>query len=228
MTTDLPSLATVLGTRPYPGRACLAGRAGDGTPFWAYALTGRTTASRARVLVESPRGEVEVRDARDDGEPDSLRHYVALARRGDWFVVGNGDHVVPLRKDLAAGTDLGDAFAVPSFEPDPPIHTPRIWLGVRTGSDATYLGWARRAADGHAHRGLVSVAGFDAGFGVLLTTYEGTAVDVRTSAAPTDIRVQAHDIGELEREVWDALPADLRVGGLVLSPHRLRLLSGLA
>ncbi len=163
---------------------------------------------------------------RDDGEPDALRHYVALARRGDWLLVGNGDHVVPLCNDLAAGTDIGDAFAVPTFEPDPPIYTPRIWLGVRTGSDATYLGWARRAADGHAHRGLVSAAEFDPGFGVLLTTYEGSAVDVRTSAAPMDIRVKAHDIGALERELWDALPADLRVGGLVVSPKRLRLLSG--
>ena len=43
---------------------------------------------------------------------------------------------------------------------------------------------------------------------------------------PMDVRVQAQEVGALERELWDALPADLRVGGLVVSPHRLRLLSG--
>lgn len=221
-----PGVVDALAARPYPGRVCLTGRTGDGTLFWAYALTGRSTASRARILVESSNGDVKVRDARGGVAPDALRHYVALARRADWLVVGNGDHVVPLCDSLARGVSIGDASAVPTFEPDPPIYTPRIWLAVRTGSDVTSLGWVRRAADGHGHRGIVAVEELEPGFGVLLTTYDGSATEVRTSAVPTEISVAAWDIGALEQELWGALPADLRIASLVTSLRETRLLTG--
>lgn len=78
----------------------------------------------------------ELADA-DRGEHDALRHYVALARRGAWWVLGNGDQVVPIADDLAGGADLATAWGRHTFEPDPPIYTPRIWLAGQGSAERT-------------------------------------------------------------------------------------------
>lgn len=122
----MSDLGQILGTRGYPGRGCVSARLADGRLYLAYFLTGRSEASRSRTVELQPSGDVQVRDT-SGGDHDDLRHYVAAVRREGWTVVGNGDQVEPLASALAAGKDPASAWAEHTYEPDPPIFTPRIW-----------------------------------------------------------------------------------------------------
>ncbi len=212
----------VLVERGYPGRGLLATRTGDGLLWFAYFLTGRSAGSRSRELVVLDNGDVQVRDT-GDRPYDSLRHYTAVARRGSWCVVGNGDQVVPLAEDLAAGVGELQAASRHSYEPDPPIHTSRIWLAHSSASASDCLvGSARRSVRGGdgADRTLLDVAQLTTGTGVLMTTYDGSVTDVRGTSAALDVVVLAASGEELLAEIWAALNPARRVAAVILRPDR--------
>jgi IMP cyclohydrolase len=214
------SLAEVLSGRGYPGRGCLATRTQDGVLHFAYFLTGRSQASRARALAVLPSGDLQVRDT-GHGPHDGLRHYTAVARRGSWFVVGNGDQVVPLAEDLARGVSEVRAGQAHAFEPDPPIFTPRIWMAHSSASDVDcLLGFARRSArgDGRTDRTLIQVESLIPGTGILMTTYDGSASEVHTTPSASDVTVDAVSGQRLLTEVWAGLDYGLRVAAVVLQP----------
>lgn len=94
----MTTIQSVLQTRAYPGRGCLAARTSEGELVFVYFVTGRSRASKNRVLSATPSGDITVRD-RGDAQHDALRHYCAAASRGAWTVVGNGDQVEPIAVD---------------------------------------------------------------------------------------------------------------------------------
>jgi IMP cyclohydrolase len=210
-----------LASRPYPGRGILVARTGDGALCFAYLVTGRSASSRARELRVAPNGDVAVADTSGSGEADALRHYVALAQRGDWVVLGNGDHVEPLATALAAGEQVSTAWAAHTFEPDPPIFTPRIWLAryVDGTRPACLMGYVRRSGrgDGGADRVAWAFDELSAHSGVLMTTYAGTVTDVVPSLAPVEVTIAATDADDLLDEVWDGLAPQLRVAALTVA-----------
>ncbi len=114
-------LTDVLASRPYPGRACLAARTLDRQLSFTYVLTGRSTASREREIAILEGGDIVVRDT-SAARHDALRHYVAAARRGDWTVVGNGEHVVPLAEQLESGAGAAAACAARLRARSPHLH----------------------------------------------------------------------------------------------------------
>lgn len=215
-------LAEILAGRAYPGRGVLGFRTASGDLCLGYFLTGRSEASRDRELTTEPGGDVVVRGRGSDASTDVLRHYAAVARRGETLVIGNGDQVVPLSESLAAGVEPLAAFSAYQFEPDPPIFTPRIWLVTRTTDRPELLfGAAVRNARGtdEADHVAWAVAGLQPGDGVLLTTYEGTAAEVTTSRAPVDFAFSADGPQSLLDGLWDLLDPALRVAALVLDPR---------
>jgi IMP cyclohydrolase len=214
------SLAEVLAVRSYPGRGCLAARSNDGTLGFVYFLTGRSQASRARELVVVDGGDIAVRGRSGDSH-DSLRHYVAGARRGSWVVVGNGGQVVPVAEALQAGRAVPDAWRQHSYEPDSPIFTPRIWLvhnhDARTDA---IVGYVRRGREGAGADHVAWAAEtVEPGTGILMTTYAGTEAEVVTTTAPEDVRVRAASVTELLAEVWTELRRELRVGAFAVTPE---------
>jgi IMP cyclohydrolase len=214
------TLDAVLNRRTYPGRGLVAARTRSGTLFLGYFLTGRSAASRSREFTVQADGDVAVRDTSPSRAHDDLRHYVAAARRGGWTVVGNGDQVVPIADDLAAGADIEMAWARHTYEPDPPIFTSRIWLAIRTPADDCVLGFARRSErDDATDRVAWSVGALTPGSGVLMTTYDGTADQIIATRAPHDIRTESASAQELADEIWSALPKAVRVGAFVIDPE---------
>ena len=132
----------------YPGRGLAIGRDADGVPFFTYWLTGRSPASQARELVVHDR-EIIVRDT-SGGPVDDLRHYTAATRGDDWVIVGNGTQVGELTAAREQQPDLQLALRQLTYEPDPPIRTPRITAAATiTGTELTdvVIGSAR-AYDG--------------------------------------------------------------------------------
>lgn len=216
-------LREVLSSRCYPGRGCVAARTTDGTLLLGYFLTGRSAASRARRLELLSSGDIEIKDT-SDGAHDELRHYVASARRGRWTIVGNGDHVEPVATSLAAGTDPVTAWALHTYEPDPPIFTPRIWIGYREADDGVVVGSATRSnrSDGSADRLLLLPEALPAGEGILLTTYEGDVEQVLTSGTATSVRTSYASQSALLRDIWESLDSDLAVGAFVAPANDLK------
>lgn len=221
MVTELTSL---LIARGYPGRVCAAAVTDDGSPVLAYALTGRSSASRARQLALLPNGDVEVQDA-GEGPRDALRHYKALVRQDRWLVLGNGDQVEPIATALAAGRTELDAWREHTFEPDPPIWTPRIWMVSRNNGNELLIGWARRSPSGHPERGLLAVESIAPGTGYLLTTYDGSAADVRVSAEPVHVAASYRDADAFGDALWASLDPELRVAAFTVAPAQTRLIN---
>lgn len=210
------NLREALHTRPYPGRGVLVGHLSTGTPVGAYFLTGRSESSRARRLVRRKGSDIEVADT-SGGPHDDLRHYLAVAKRGPWLVFGNGDQVEPLATALADGCSVTSAWAAHSYEPDPPIYTPRIWAAWNLDdSHPPLLGSARRS---NRSNGAVDRVAWNCEFtspsdAVLLTTYNGTTTEVRAAREPLDVSVGADSVEQLVDDLWGALAPDLRVGAL--------------
>ncbi len=146
----------------YLGRGILIGRTSEGLDFITYFVTGRSTSSRARKLVqewEKDRVRTECTNAEQlsKGAPQLLV-YDAMRRVGDVFVVSNGAQTDVIAEEIKKNPGrnpariLMDAFANPvwvpeikngeftgnyidltSFEPDSPNWTPRISGVVKDG-----------------------------------------------------------------------------------------------
>ena len=219
----MTDLERALASRPYPGRGVLVGTLTTGTPFAAYFLTGRSAASRARQLQVRDSSNVAVVDT-SGGPHDDLRHYLAVTQRGSWLVAGNGDQVEPLAEALAAGRSPLAAWAEHTYEPDPPIFTPRIWMAwdLRKAQEPL-LGYVLRSdrPDGSPDRVLWSSELSGSGAAVLMTTYNGTVTDVSTTRSPQDLTMSTATVEDAVEAIWRALDPSLRVAALAFDPHDL-------
>jgi len=218
-------LRIALAQRPYPGRGLVVGRLSSGAEVVVYFLTGRSEASRARYLRPNDLADIEVVDT-SGGPHDELRHYFALVRRGSWVVAANGDQVEPIAKALSTGSDPVAAFSMHTYEPDPPIWTPRIWVAWNLDADTLpMLGSAQRSdRSGEPDRALWLSELHQVGAGRLLTTYCGTVADVVTCREPLDIAVEAETVEQLLDQVWNGLDSDLRVGAFASEVRDMRSL----
>jgi IMP cyclohydrolase len=217
------TLEQTLQSRNYPGRGCVVARTSNGTFTLVYFLTGRSVASRARVLSRKSGENISVEDVRVGAEYDELRHYAAYVRQGDWAVFGNGDHVGPLANDLARGDDIGSASAKFAHEPDSPIFTPRIWVAFnqKSGSNPVYAGSARHSAptpDTTEHS-LWTVDASLSGAGAVITTYSGTPNNVTVSGVLELVEITAPTAESLLDFVWSSLSPDLRVAAFAITPE---------
>jgi IMP cyclohydrolase len=203
-------LTTVLADNPYPGRGLVLAGLVDGTPAIAYFLTGRSSTSRARDLHVERDGTLTVR-AVGDSHHDDLRHYVAAVRVGGWSVTGNGSQVPAIADDLAAGVGFGDALARHQYEPDPPIHTPRIVLAHCANEQVARFGSALRAQHvDSAYWATFQVPLPAAGAGYMLTTYASGPEPIPQRRL-LDAPLSAVDINEFAGLLWSAMPPVLRV-----------------
>ncbi|HSZ40644.1 MAG TPA: IMP cyclohydrolase [Trebonia sp.] len=213
------SLHEVLSANDYPGRGLVLARTPRDGICVAYFMTGRSPASRDRILVR----DKDALFARPRNAPghDPLRHYRAVTVGPDWCVTGNGDQVDTVTGNLGS---MHPAQAVQgiSFEPDPPLRTPRITVitprrpgpMLMAGSRASVLDPAR------THVSTVTAADMPPGGALLTTTYlsRGRQV-ISTSQPPAEVTADADGARELLAAVWSALPADLRVAAAVVQPH---------
>jgi hypothetical protein len=197
----------------YPGRGLAIGCDVDGVPFISYWLTGRSAASQARELVVRD-SEIVVRDT-SGGPLDDLRHYTAATRGDDWVIVGNGTQVGELTAAREQQPDLQLALRQLTYEPDPPIRTPRITASAAiNGTDLTnvVIGSAR-AYDGAPelteHPSLYA-ARIAPGTALTTTTYNGTATDITINGRPATVAVPAA-WSTISDALWSILTPSLRV-----------------
>ena len=121
------SLAKELSGNSYPGRGIVIGKSADGKyAVTAYFIMGRSVNSRNRIFVEDGTGiRTQAFDPSKLEDP-SLIIYAPVRVLGNKTIVTNGDQTDTLRDFIAAGKSPEEALRTRTFEPDPPLFTPRI------------------------------------------------------------------------------------------------------
>jgi IMP cyclohydrolase len=208
-----------LSTNPYPGRVLVLARTGDGDLAGVYALTGRSESSRRRRITQASPAEVRV-EAIDDRDHDSLRHYTAALSDERWTVLGNGDQVGIVFDRLFAGSAPAVALDSLSYEPDPPIYTPRITAVIDRGDGTAWLGAARRPAGlrDAANVTVTTVREMAVTDAVMLSTYRSGGSEVRVSATVHDLSTAAATPEALLDEVWSSLDPAYRIAAALIRP----------
>jgi IMP cyclohydrolase len=203
----------------YPGRVLTVARTADGTLAGVYALTGRSESSRRRQIVQVSPAELRVSPVDDHGH-DDLRHYTAGLSDEQWTVFGNGSQVGTVFDRLFAGAPPAVALDELSYEPDPPIHTPRITAVVARASGTVWLGAARRPAGARstADVTVTTVREMAVSDALTLTTYHSDGVTVTASATVTEFATPAATPDALLDEVWSSLDPAFRVAAALISP----------
>lgn len=215
----MPNLFDVLSANPYPGRGVLAARTHSGAVLGGYFLTGRSAASRDRVLRQVG-GDLVVGPSAD-AEHDPLRHYAAATTAGDWLVLGNGEQVSQVAQRLNAGRTPADALGGLEYEPDPPIRTSRITALIHRDAGHTAVFGAARPSRGKrltTNVMTLTVQALEPGEAVLLTTYVSDGERVSVADPFVETSVGAGSAEELLDEIWSALDPRFRVAATVVNP----------
>ncbi|MEU9330928.1 IMP cyclohydrolase [Streptomyces canus] len=217
----MTSIQEALRDNLYPGRLILLARTLDGELTAGYALTGRSDSSRARRIEITEAGDAAVVPVSAQNH-DALRHYIAATADERWTVYGNGEQVAEVARRLAKGLAPSGALEELSYEPDPPICTPRITAVVDRADGRAWFGAARRPEGEResADTVVVSLGKLDAGQAVLLSTYESDGKHVSTSRRHLDLSTSAPDAEPLLAEVWAALDPRFLVAATVFAPLR--------
>jgi hypothetical protein len=193
----------------YPGRLLAVGA--DRSGEWAvvlYAVTGRSPSSQARRL-EREGGAVWTKPTDPEtlkkGNPELLVYPAFIFAGG--IAVSNGRQTESIRPAEAptAAAALEAGLRTWSYEPDAPIHTPRISACLHPAGGAA-LSLIKRAADGSAWRSTFEI-GLQPGRGHLVSTYAGDNREPLASFAgePLDLGFEESSPEATVEAAWAAL-----------------------
>ena len=201
------SLAKELSSNTYPGRGIVIGRSGDGKyAVTAYFIMGRSENSRNRVFVEDGEGiRTQAFDPSKLTDP-SLIIYAPVRVLGNKTIVTNGDQTDTIYEFLAAEKTFEEALRMRTFEPDPPILTPRISGLVH--KDGSYRLSILKSANGNAEstqRFFYEYPQPVAGEGHFIHTYLGDGNPVPSfEGEPELVRIEG-DIDSFTSLMWENL-----------------------
>jgi IMP cyclohydrolase len=193
----------------YPGRLILLGKDASGrSVIVLYAVTGRSPSSQARRLVRDGRA-VWTRPTDPEvlktGRPDLLVYPAIMIGRG--IAVSNGRQTADIDPDGDGGPveTLERGLKDWSYEPDAPIHTPRI-SGCVLPSGRAALAVLRRAEGGGILRSFFEIP-LAAGRGRLVATYSGENRDPVPSfeGEPLDLRLAGATARDTAEAAYAAL-----------------------
>ncbi len=204
---QIQDLGAVLRANTYPGRGIVLGKSADGTKaVIAYFIMGRSENSRNRIFVEEEGGlRTEAFDPAKLKDP-SLVIYWPVRKLGRTTIVTNGDQTDTIYEFLAAEKTFEEALRMRTFEPDPPILTPRISGLVH--KDGSYRLSILKSANGNAdsvQRFFYEYPHPVAGEGHFIHTYLGDGDPVPSfEGEPENVMIEG-DIDSFTKLVWDHL-----------------------
>jgi len=131
-------LSEYLKSTVYPGRGIIMGQSRDGENIvCAYFIMGRSENSKNRVFEKTSDGiRTRAYDESKLKDP-SLVIYSPIRSYRNSIIVTNGDQTDTIHDFLSEGKSFEAALRTRTFEPDPPILTPRI-SGLVTIWDNTF------------------------------------------------------------------------------------------
>jgi IMP cyclohydrolase len=204
---QIQDLRAVLRANTYPGRGIVLGKSADGKKaVIAYFIMGRSENSRNRIFVEEDGGlRTQAFDPAKLKDP-SLVIYWPVRKFGAATIVTNGDQTDTIYEFLAAEKTFEEALRMRTFEPDPPILTPRISGLVH--KDGSYRLSILKSANGNAEstqRFFYEYPQPVAGEGHFIHTYLGDGNPVPSfEGEPELVRIEG-DIDSFTGLMWENL-----------------------
>lgn len=204
---QIQDLRAVLRDNTYPGRGIVLGKSADGQKaVIAYFIMGRSENSRNRIFVEEDGGlRTQAFDPAKLKDP-SLVIYWPVRKFGAATIVTNGDQTDTIYEFLAAEKTFEEALRMRTFEPDPPILTPRISGLVH--KDGNYRLSILKSANGNAEstqRFFYEYPQPVAGEGHFIHTYLGDGNPVPSfEGEPELVRIEG-DIDSFTSLMWENL-----------------------
>ena len=204
---QIQDLRAVLRDNTYPGRGIVLGKSADGQKaVIAYFIMGRSENSRNRIFVEEDGGlRTQAFDPAKLKDP-SLVIYWPVRKFGAATIVTNGDQTDTIYEFLAAEKTFEEALRMRTFEPDPPILTPRISGLVH--KDGSYRRSILKSANGNAEstqRFFYEYPQPVAGEGHFIHTYLGDGNPVPSfEGEPELVRIEG-DIDSFTSLMWENL-----------------------
>lgn len=196
----------------YPGRGIIIGRsANNNEAMIAYFIMGRSENSRNRIFVEDNDGEGIHTEAYDPSKltDPSLVIYSPVRVHEGINIVTNGDQTDTIYDYLEKGETFEAALATRTFEPDPPIYTPRI-SGIVNPDGSYRLSILKRGADGETERLYYDYPVPQPGEGHLIHTYKCDGDPVPSfEGEPVCVKLSGyHSIDEFTDTIWNSLDED--------------------
>ena len=200
----------------YPGRGIIIGQSVDGENIvTAYFIMGRSENSKNRVFEKTFDGiRTKAFDESKLKDP-SLVIYTPVRRYNNTIIITNGDQTDTIYDYLSRGESFADALSTRTFEPDPPIFTPRI-SGMLTvfGGLFGYTLSILKSDNGNENHALRYFYGYETpepGIGRFIHTYQHNA-DVPPSFEGEPRKIEIPDnIEEFSETIWNSLNDDFKV-----------------
>ena len=213
---SLLNLNTELENNTYPGRGIVIGKSADGKKaVFAYFIMGRSENSRNRIFEETPDGiRTRAFDESKLGDP-SLVIYAPVRTLGQVTIVTNGDQTDTLRDFIAAGKSPEEALRTRTFEPDPPLFTPRI-SGVASFSEGgfSYQLSILKSDNGNGDAPLRFFFDYPVpldGQGHFIHTYQSDGNPPLSFAGePKTVEISG-DLDTFTQTIWEALNPDNKI-----------------
>lgn len=221
---------TYLNGNTYPGRGLLIGLHSDGmNAVVAYFTMGRSENSRNRIFIKDGSGLRTVPfDAAKLLDP-SLVIYSPVRVLGSQVIISNGDQTDTIYEYLRERKNFEQALRTRTFEPDPPLYTPRIsgLLTKRARNTFSYklsILKASESAQKVCQRFFYEYEEPVVGEGHLIHTYlrDGNPVVPSFVGEPVRIAISG-SIDSYTRTLWNALDPDNKVSLFV---RYINLLTG--
>ncbi len=199
----------------YPGRGIMIGKSEDGRyAVTAYFIMGRSVNSRNRVFeAEGENLRTKAFDPALLSDPSLVIYFPVRMCKGG-MIVTNGDQTDTIYEYLQAGKTFEEALRTRTFEPDPPLFTPRISGILEYGNgEYSYKLSILKSTDGDegfAQRQFFEYAA-KPGLGHFIHTYKCDGDPVPSfEGEPTPVELSG-DIDAFTNEVWNALNEDNKV-----------------
>lgn len=204
----------------YPGRGLAIGRSQDGEfAIVCYFIMGRSAGSRNRVF-ELDGDTLRTRAFDESKLPDpSLYVYRAVRKIGNTTIVTNGDQTDTIYDALNEGRTFEDALRSRTYEPDPPILTPRISgvLTIENGAMSYKMGILKSGKNGAALRQFFEYAEPMPGEAHIIHTYAGNGNPVPSfKGEPVLIDTESYAcVNCVARDLWNGLNEDNKVSAFI-------------
>jgi len=210
------NLREYLKSTVYPGRGIMIGQSADGENIVAaYFIMGRSENSRNRIFEKTADGiRTKAFDESKLKDP-SLVIYSPIRKYKNNLIITNGDQTDTIYDFLSDGKSFEDALRTRTFEPDPPILTPRISGMITIWDDKFNYKLSILKSDNgnekHAIRYFYEYETPEPGKGHFIHTYKHNA-DVPPSFEGEPKKVDICDnIEEFADIIWGCLDENFKV-----------------
>lgn len=205
-------LTKLLQQNTYPGRSIVLGKHKDGKHMViAYFIMGRSVNSRNRIFVADGDGlRTQAHDPAKLSDP-SLVIYAPVRVLNGVQIVTNGDQTDTIYDFMSQGKTFEEALRTRTFEPDPPIYTPRVSGIVEKDN---YKLSILKSADGDpssVRRYFFEYTSPMAGQGHFIHTYRCDGNPVPSfEGEPEQVEIDG-TLDEFTNAIWESLNMDNKV-----------------